>query len=197
MVKNINLLLNVIALIAITVLFVLFFSNKKECNVSKKGIDGPLNIAYVNSDTLWKKYDFVKEIESELDTFETSLQASYNTKASAFEKAYTDFMKKGQAGLLSAIEQETQGKKLSAEQESLMKLNQELTTKLNIKTQELNNKVQDTILSVLRKYNKKTNYTFIMQYTKAGAILVASDSLDITEDVIKTLNEEYKGYRKK
>ena len=195
--KNINLLLNVIALAAIGVLFILFFNNKKGCSNSNNASVGNSNIAYINSDTLWQKYNFVKEIESELDTFETALQASYNTKASAFEKAYTEFMKKGQAGLLSALEQEQIGKKLTAQQDELMKLNQELTLQLNNKTQELNNKVQDTILSFLKKYNEQTNYTYIMQYTKAGAILVANDSLDITTDVVNKLNDEYKEFSKK
>lgn len=194
--KNINLVLNAIALIAIGVLFVLFF-NKKDTQIVKKGIDGPLSIAYVNSDTLWEKYEFVNEIKSELDSFETGLQTSYNAKATAFQNAYSEFMKKGQAGLLSSVEQEAQSKRLTAQQEELMKLNQDLTTELNNRTQELNNKVQDTILSFLKKYNQKAKYTYIMQYTKAGAMLVAHDSLDITKDVVEKLNEEYKSFSKK
>ena len=39
---------------------------------------------------------------------------------------------------------------------------------------------------------KNRNYHFIMGYTKDGAILLANDSLDITENVIEGLNEEYK-----
>jgi outer membrane protein len=43
----------------------------------------------------------------------------------------------------------------------------------------------------LKKYNKEKNYSFVLGFQKGGGILFANDSLNVTNDVVKGLNEEY------
>lgn len=192
--KNLNLVFNVVLLVAVVILFILVIRKPEEdvkpvSTVSK-------TIAYVNSDTLWDKYEFVKEIKSEIDSFESGLQKQYEVKAKAFQADYEDFVKKGQKGLLSQVDQERIGGQLSQRNQDLMALQQDLNIKLQNKTMELNSKVQDTIFSFLKRLNKKTGYSYIMQYSKGGTILVANDSLEITKKVVEGLNKEYEKFKK-
>jgi outer membrane protein len=55
------------------------------------------------------------------------------------------------------------------------------------KTDELLTKIQD----YLAKYNAGDKYDMVIGYSKGGGVLYAKEDLDITQDVLKGLNEEY------
>ena len=56
------------------------------------------------------------------------------------------------------------------------------------KTDELLSKIHD----YLKKYNAGDKYDMVIGYSKGGGVLYAKEDLDITQDVLKGLNEEYK-----
>lgn len=194
--KKAQLFLNVFFLIAIVVFAVLFFKAHSGGCDSKKATKGNLSIAYINSDTLWEKYEYVKKNMAELDTFKAALQNTFNLKQVAFQKAQTDAEAKDKKGLFSAIERQRVSAQLAQQNQELMQLNQELTTKLSQKTQAMELTVQDTILATLKRYNKDKKYTYILQYVKGNSVLIADESLDITSDVVKLLNKNYDKYKK-
>lgn len=51
--------------------------------------------------------------------------------------------------------------------------------------------VTDKVNDFLQRYGEKMNYSIILGTTQTGNIVYAKDGLDITEEVIKGLNEEY------
>jgi len=182
-VKYLNLSLS---LIAIGTLAFFYFAHPKTEKTTTS-----LSIAYVNSDTLWNKYGFTKDIEKQLQGIEEGYQNQYLKKANAFQMAYNDFAKKAQAGLLSANDQQRISQQLGGQENELMMLDQQLSLQLADTTRKLNAMVQDTILSFLEKYNETANYTYILQYTKGGAVLITDEALDITEAILEGLNKEY------
>jgi len=54
----------------------------------------------------------------------------------------------------------------------------------------------DTISSFMKNYNKKTNYDFILGYSKGGGILFANEAYDITKQVLEELNKQYAKHKK-
>ncbi|MBI3482137.1 MAG: OmpH family outer membrane protein, partial [Bacteroidetes bacterium] len=60
--KNLSLILNGVLLVAVGVLYFLFFSNKKG-NASAITAPSNLKIAYIKTDTILKYYDFFKEMK--------------------------------------------------------------------------------------------------------------------------------------
>ncbi|MGC8803632.1 MAG: OmpH family outer membrane protein, partial [Bacteroidales bacterium] len=63
-------------------------------------------------------------------------------------------------------------------------------------TRVLNNRLGNNIVEFLKEYNKDGKYVYIMSHVFGGNLLYVNDSLDITADVIKGLNEKYRNSRK-
>ena len=83
-------------------------------------------------------------------------------------------------------------------QEELQRLDNELKTQEQIKTQELQDEsiqkiqqVKKKIEEYLKDYNKNKNYAYI--FASSGDIMYYKDSVySITNEVLKGLNEQYK-----
>ncbi len=57
---------------------------------------------------------------------------------------------------------------------------------------ELNKKLFESITNFLAEYNKEKGYEIVLSTVVAGNVLYAADGFDITQDVVKRLNEQYK-----
>ena len=69
--KNLSLILNVVLLVAVVILYVLHFSNAPSVQVSDSSSDTSsvnLKIAYINSDTVLKYYDYLKVNREQLES---------------------------------------------------------------------------------------------------------------------------------
>ena len=82
--KNLSLILNGVLFVAIIVLYILHFSsNKDQTQESTAAVVAPMpvNIAYINSDTLLNNYEFSKIAAGELENKKDELQAEYENRA--------------------------------------------------------------------------------------------------------------------
>lgn len=208
MTKKTPIILNVLLIIAVTILYYLHFST---CNAtcgksmesdstvaSKPIVMSPKEIkaskiVFVNSDILNKEYEFVKDLTAAAQIKQQRLENAYQTKAQKFQQDYTDLQEKASQGLLS----ENQG---IAAQEDLKKRKDELD-KMEVQLQALveeiqksNEEVRKTVVDYVKEYNKKANYNFILTHTDGpgGVLILANDSLDITREILEGLNEQYK-----
>lgn len=185
-------IISIIALIGVAVLFVLHFLPKKETidNKPPKTID-KVTFAFVNTDTIWAKYDFVLDVQVDLANLEKIYQNQYATAVSNFQKEYNDYLKKGTAGLLTLNEQKQTEEKLSKKQQEISEMENQLSQKLLDEKTHRNQEVHDTIVNHIARYNKTKNYTFIFEKSFGGGLLFANEGLDITQDILTGLNKEY------
>jgi len=184
--------ISILALLGVVVLFILFFLPKKNAmeNMPPKTIDN-VTFAFVNTDTIWDKYDFVLDVQVDLANLEKIYQNQYATAVSNFQKEYNDYLKKGTAGLLSLNEQKATEEKLTKKQQEISEMEALLSQKLMEEKTMKNQEVHDTIVHHIARYNKSKNYTFIFEKSFGGGLLFANDALDITTDVLTGLNKEY------
>ena len=193
-------ILNIIILIGLIILYVLFFTtnktNKEETTITNQN-QNSLSIAYINSDTLWGNYEFVNVIKEKLKNTETTMQSQYDVQVYSLKKDYDEYVKKGTAGLLSLNQQKQTEEQLSKRQKRLVELDEKLSTQLLDEKQKLNTMLQDSIINYIKRYNKKTNFTYILEYSKISSVLFANDSFNITKDILNGLNEEYKNAKAK
>ncbi|MFC2111322.1 OmpH family outer membrane protein [Bacteroidota bacterium] len=191
----ISLILNIIIIVGFVIYHLIGLPEKldedKDITISKTANKGELTIAFVRSDTLWENYGFVKESKQIIDSIEEKYQIQYNQQAEKLQSDYNEYIKKGTAGLLSLNQQKTAEAELTQRQNDLLKLDERLSEKLLGQKEELNNVLQDTILNFIARYNKKAEFTYILEYAKLSGILFADEALDITEDIVKGLNKEY------
>lgn len=187
---NHTLILNIFLIIGMAVLYFLHFTNSKNEQISRpQTINSSLTIAYVDSDTLWENYDFVKDTKTYLEELEKKLTNDYKSQAMSFKNDYENYLKTGASFTLN--EQKKKEAALQQRQNNLMELEKKYGSQLAEIKQNKNIEVQDSIFSFINRYNQGPKYTFILEKSRISGILFANDSLDITKKVIEGLNEVY------
>ncbi|MEI6851358.1 MAG: OmpH family outer membrane protein [Bacteroidota bacterium] len=184
---------NIATIIGVIVLFVLYFmggGKHKQDNTPAKTLD-KISYAYVNTDTLMAHYDFVLDVQVDLAKYEKILQAQYTTAASTFKKDYDDYIKRASAGLLTLDQQKKKEEELGNRQQQIAEMEQNLGMQMQEEKVNRNMEVFDSIVSHIKRYNQSKDYTFIFQQSYGGALLYANPALDITQEILKGLNEEY------
>lgn len=195
---NINTVMNIVLFIGLAVLYVLYFTNKKggtteESPNKKKIAENIPAIAYVNSDSLLENYKMYEEMQDNLAAKQKKLEGQLEWQRSQFEKEAQEFYQKVQSGgFLTRESAEKEQMRLAEKEQQIMQMSQKLGSDLANYELEWHSKVLDTVVNFLKRYNKKHEYDFILGYAKGGGILLANDSLEITDEVLKLINTEYK-----
>lgn len=146
-------------------------------------------IAYVNVDTLQEKYAYWKTESTALAAEQSSLESELQRSAQQLQNDYAAFQQKAQSGNISEAEGKATQQRLAQMQQSLETRRATMSEQLQVKQVAFSEKLQKNIDDFLAIYNKDNKYDYIMSYTKSGQILYANKALDITEDVLKGLND--------
>lgn len=198
--KNFSMVLNAVLIIAIALLYFLFFSEKKQNAPSQEIKAAPfdpstaskVSMVYVNTDSLLVQYQFAKDLNDKLVQRQKSSKAGLESKAASFEKEAAAFQEKVQRNsFLSQQSAESQQQELMKKQQNLQQLEYDLTQQLAKEQQDLNRQLYDSIVNFLKEYNQKYNYQFILGHTPGGGLLYANEKLEITDTIVKILNKRY------
>ncbi len=209
--KNINLLLNIILLTAVAILFILYFnlkSNNPNKHVKTTQTDTTTStilaqnsnskeykFAFINVDTLLVKYKLTNELQGKLLKKQKQLEASLNKKTTEFQKEAADFQKKVQTNsFLSEQSAKAQQQELYEKQQKLLALRDQLSQEIMNENQKLNQQLLDSVTNFLEEFNKKAGYTFIFNN---ASMLYAIPAYDITDTVVKVLNQRYEASNSK
>ncbi|MBX9781658.1 MAG: OmpH family outer membrane protein [Chitinophagaceae bacterium] len=197
-----NILLYVLTA-AVAALFVLHFtstsSSKKITDTKTPGDpkdSAPhLRVAYIDLDTIQKYYEFFKlkngEIESDKQRIENQIQAEF----SKLEKDRVDFLKKGQS--ITQQEAEAFQQQYQTRYQQIGQHQQTLQSQHLDKQAKAIDDIQKKINDYLRLYNANGKYHFIFSTQEGNPTLYYKDTaFNITQQVIKGLNEEYKNSKK-
>jgi outer membrane protein len=195
---NIPLLLSALSLLIALTAVAFVFTRGKNGNSSdvQTAGSGKMNIAWINTDTIWEKYEFVADVKTDLAKYEKDLQDQYTSTVTAFQNEYNEYLKKGTSNQLTLDEQKKTEEKLSKKQQYITELDAQLTQKLVDEKTARNMEVHDTIVNFIARFNKDKKYTFVLENAYGGSLLWADKSLEITNAVLKGLNEEYEGIKK-
>lgn len=204
--KNLSLGLSVILVIAVIYLYYLHFKSpvavdaftvkaESESPASKIPVQPseikPSKIVYINADTLFEKYQYVKEIKKETNAKQSRMESVYKEKAQLLQQDYMEYQQKASQGMISQDQAKTTEEDLSKRKTELDKMEEQINLLMD-ETQKKNQEIQKEINDFLKEYNKTGEYNYILAYTTiGGSILYASENLDITKDVVTGLNERY------
>lgn len=193
--KNLSLILNIILLIAVGVLYFLHFKGHQGTAVSQLSNTGnPINVegltvAYVNSDSLLKNYDFFKEMEKKFNDKRDKLNTEYQNRAKGLQTEINNYQQT--AGNMTINQQRAVEEDLRRKQQNLMLYQDQLTQQLSQEEGDINSKIYDRVAEYLEDYGKNKNLHLVLTYTKGSGVLYANDSLNITDEVISGLNQRY------
>ena len=150
------------------------------------------SIVYIQMDSLINQYDMFNDLRSELESKAQAIQDDLTKKGRSFESAAKDFETKINKGLLTRSQAEEQQQKLLQSQQNLQDLSQQKQYEMAEEEAVMSRKVMDAINTYLEKYNKEKGYALILTTSAASnTVIVGNPALDITQDVLTGLNDEY------
>ena len=192
--KNLQLIANITFGIAIAVLFYLHFSNNSS-NEQKNNIVSPKielkssKLVYINTDSLWENYDYVKDIKKVLLNQRNQAEAEFAQKYQALANEEQNFREVAQR--LSEEEGIKQQQELLLKEQKLGEFRDQMQERLMKSEQDKNEQITKNITDYLKVAYQNTPYNYSLGYTRGGGILCAHDSLDITNEVVKGLNSNH------
>lgn len=163
-----------------------------QTNTEKKEAE---KIVYVNSDSLLNNYEYFKVLKQKFESKSKQAEADLKNKGAAFQREVAAYQQNAQG--MSADQRAQTEERLARKQQELQAYQQNAGSALANEEASENEKLYDKVADYLKKHAKEKGYKMVLTYSKGNsAILFADDNLDVTKEVIKGLNEEYKKDKK-
>lgn len=159
--------------------------------------EGGLKIAYVDTDTIMAKYQYAIDLNEELLAYKDKQEKYYQQQVTAFQTDYNNYLQTGAS--LTLTQQQTKEAELKQRAEKMSTLEQELMAKVAERQLSENTKLLNAIFAFIREYNA-ANQQFDLILRKSfndTPVLYANPAMDITEEILAGLNEEYKQVKAK
>ena len=193
--KGTSLIVSIILFVAVAVLYVLHFVGDGGSEQNSAGEDitvvnrGGLKIAYVKADSILLNYDLSQDLHDEFTKKQEAYTTEYGAKRQLFEKDAAAFQEKLQrGGFLSEQRAVQERDRLVGLEQEVLKMDQELSTKLSELQAENNKVLLDKLMDYIKELNAEKDYDYVFN---ASNILIGDEADNLTGHVLKVLNEKY------
>jgi outer membrane protein len=203
--KNGLLIWNIVLTILVGYLLFTKFATKKGAAVetiktsardtSSSHVNSPFRIAYFEMDSVAANFEAVKELRAEMSKREEAITRELDNLGKNIQKKYNGYQTQAQAGTLTQAQSEAAGLELRNLDEGMKNRKQELDQDYNDFVLRRQNDIKSKIEAFLAEYNKTRGYTYIISYEQ-GLFYYKDTAYNITDDVVKGLNEEFKKKKK-
>lgn len=186
-------LVNMLAIIGFMAIVVLASCQQQPKEVVNKEVkvSEQQTIMYVNSDSLLSKYEYFKDIKAKFEAKSKQAEEDLKSKGTAFQREVASYQQA--ANTMTADQRAATEQRLARKQQELQGYQQNAGAALQNEEGAENEKLYNRVADYLKKHAKDKGYKMVLTYSKNNsAVLFADESLDITSDVLKGLNEEYK-----
>ena len=195
--KNTSLILSIVSLVAVVVFGVLSLTKGEKgaaAQAEGEAVETTASkgdIVYIDLDRILMEYDMANDLRSVVETKIQNIQAEVNRRGKKLENDIVDFQNKIDKGLMTRSVAEAQSQKL--QQQELEFNNYAAQKEQEIQEEQLvmMNQLGDAIQTYLTKYNEEKQFAMILTNSGGAPVITANAALDITDDVLAGLNEEY------
>lgn len=153
------------------------------------GTMGPARIGYIRYDSLVQGYEYHQELLSKLEAEARALRQDLDQKSQAFQENVT--VLREQAGQLNQQQLQQAQQELQAKQQQLMQYRNERSQVLAEQQEKLTQLLRDDLTVVLDSIRAARQLDFILTKDPSSDVLSANPAYDITETVVKALNQNY------
>ena len=195
--KNLSLIISIVALAAATVFGVLYLTDgSKKSDVATEEVSSEAaaskgDIVYIDLDRILMEYDMANDLRSVVETKVQNIEAEVNRRGKKLENDVMDFQNKIDKGLMTRSVAEVQGQKLQQQEAEFNNYAAQKQQEINEEQVVMMNQLGDAIQTFINKYNEEKQYAMILTNSGGAPVITADASLDITEEVLAGLNEEY------
>ena len=196
--KNTSLILSIISLVAVIALGIISFTGKGSASEAKSGENAPAAgsgaIVYFNLDRVLNEYDMANDLRSVVESKALVIQEEVNRRGNKLQNDVNSFQEKINKGLITRSVAEVQGQKLEQQRNDFNNFANQKNQEIAEEQQVMMNNIGDAIKTFLDKYASDNSYAMVI--ATQGDILpapvaAADSSLDVTDDIIVKLNDEY------
>jgi outer membrane protein len=147
-------------------------------------------VAYVRSAEMVSKFIGMKEAERIYEGKAAVWQANIDTLTYNFQKSVSEY-EVNYSKWSVAKRQEAQ-QSLKRQEQNLDQYRRSIEEKASEEKEKITQGALNQINAYIERYSKEKGYDLVIGVTLSGNVLYGVESIDITEDVIKGLNESYK-----
>ena len=195
--KNTSFILSIISLVAVVVFGIMSLTKggKNEAVQAEgeavENVAGAGSIVYIDLDRILMEYDMANDLRSVVETKVQNIQAEVNRRGTKLEKDVKSFQEKMEKGLMTRSVAEVQGQKLQQQEQDFNVYAAQKQQEIQEEQVVMMNQLGDAIKTFLDKYNEEKQYAMILTNQGGAPVITGDAALNITDDVLAGLNEEY------
>jgi len=196
--KQASLILSIIAIAAVAVFGTLSLTHKdgkvsstisRNDSTAVSAVKG--DIVYIQLDRILQEYDMANDLRSVVETKVQNIQAEVDRRGKKLENDVNDFQEKLNKGLMTRSVAEVQGQKLQQQEAEFNNFANQKNNEIIEEQTVMMNQLADAIKTYLDKYNEEKQYAMILTNQGGAPVITGDPGLDITDEVLAGLNEEY------
>ena len=194
--KNTSLILSIISLVAVVAFGIVSLTKGGKTAAQAEGeaveavaCEGA--IVYIDLDRILMDYDMANDLRSVVETKVQNIQAEVNRRGTKLEKDVKAFQEKMEKGLMTRSVAEVQGQKLQQQEQDFNVYAAQKQQEIQEEQVVMMNQLGDAIKTFLDKYNEEKQYAMILTNQGGAPVITGDAALNITDDVLAGLNEEY------
>ncbi len=151
---------------------------------------GGAKIAFVNADTLDARYEWLKQQKESIKQRIESAQKKLVGEEETLMKDAAALQEKFQSGTMTQADAEKADNALRQRAQKLEEKKESLSKSLADDQKKAFDDLYANVEAQLKTLPAQIGYDYILSYTRGGQILMANDSLDITNQVLDLLNKK-------
>lgn len=182
-------IVNGVMALAIIVLFVLHFNSNSTPIKSSAMAAGGVKVAYFEIDSIQNSYNFFKDVKAALQAKDVENAKQLTGLKNAFAIKYQELQKNGQ--FLSQAEIGARQQELAQLEKNYTNREQQLAAEMQEESFKRLQEVKQKIEAFLVSYNKNKEFAYIFS-SNPDLMYYKDTAYDITADIVKGLNAEYK-----
>ncbi|MFD1094510.1 OmpH family outer membrane protein [Salegentibacter chungangensis] len=145
--------------------------------------------AYVDTTKLIQEYKEMKDVEAKFNTKSDSVRQQLDSAAKAFQQEVQAYQE--ERGSMSQSQRQEKEQELMQKQQMLQQQQQMKGGQLRKESDAVIDSIVTKVKDYVKDYGKDKGYTYIFGSNESANIMYAEEGLDITEEILNNLNEEY------
>ena len=189
--KNFSAVLNIILLVAVGILYFLFFKGDKPSSTTLKA--GPKDtsrssssIAYFDMDSVENQYIEIKNLREQLKADEQVLTNELDGLKSDYTKRMQELQ--AQAKTMTQEQGENAQAEIYKKEQTIRQKEAENGQKLQVKQFNMVQQINKKIEEFLKSYNSQGKYAYIFSHSPGDFIYYKDSVYNITNDIVSGLN---------
>jgi outer membrane protein len=195
--KNGLLIWNVVLTLLTGYLLINHFSSGKNSTGTKNNItdtaavNKPVSIAYFEMDSVASGFDMVKTLKADLSKKENDMSNELDRLTKGIQQRYMYYQNLEKEGKLSPEQAQLAGAEIKKMEDDLKNRRATMEQDYNDFMAKRQTDIKVKIEEYIKQYNKDKKYTYVLS-DDPGLFYYRDTTFNITKDVIKGLNQEYK-----